>query len=137
VIYSLHPHAHFRGKSSSFVAKYPDGREQVLLNVPAYDFNWQSTYELQEPLNVPAGTKVVYTQVFDNSSQNRANPDPARTVRFGEQTWDEMVFGVIRYRSTRADADAKGPDTQLPNLEEIFGSDPPPGLRERAGETGH
>lgn len=65
VIYSLHPHAHFRGKASSFVAKYPDGREQVLLNVPAYDFNWQSTYELQQPLSVPAGTKVVYTQVFD------------------------------------------------------------------------
>jgi hypothetical protein len=136
VIYSLHPHAHFRGKSSSFVAKYPDGREQVLLNVPAYDFNWQSTYELQAPLSVPAGTKVVYTQVFDNSSQNRANPDPARTVRFGEQTWDEMVFGVIRFRSTKADADAQGPDTQLPNFEEVFGSDPPPGLRERASGAG-
>jgi len=122
IIYSLHPHAHFRGKASSFVAKYPDGREQTLLNVPAYDFNWQSTYELQEPLQVPAGTKVIYTQVFDNSTQNRANPDPTRTVGFGEQTWDEMVFGVIRYRSTQADATAPGPDMQLPDFSEIFGS---------------
>jgi hypothetical protein len=125
IIYSLHPHAHFRGKASSFVAQFPDGREQTLLNVPAYDFNWQSTYELKEPLRVPAGTKVVYTQVFDNSAQNRANPDPARTVRFGEQTWDEMVFGVIRYRSTQADANSDGPDMQLPDFSEIFGADPP------------
>ena len=71
MIYSVHPHAHFRGKSSKFVAYFPDGREQVLLNVPAYDFNWQSTYDLAEPLTVPAGTKVVYTQTYDNSSRTR------------------------------------------------------------------
>ena len=99
MIYSLHPHAHFRGKSASFVANYPDGREETLLNVPVYDFNWQSTYELVEPMTVPAGTRIVYTQVFDNSSQNKANPDPNREVTWGEQTWDEMVFGVIRYRN--------------------------------------
>ena len=63
-------------------------------------------------------------KVFDNSRQNRANPDAARTVRFGEQTWDEMVFGVIRFRSTKAEADATGSDMQLPNFEAIFGSDP-------------
>jgi hypothetical protein len=71
----------------------------MLLNVPRYDFNWQSTYELTQPKVLPAGTKVVYTTVFDNSTQNKANPDPNRVVPWGEQTWDEMVFGVIRYRN--------------------------------------
>ena len=119
VIYSLHPHAHFRGKSASFVAKYPDGREETLLNVPNYDFNWQSTYDLVKPLTVPAGTKVVYTQVFDNSSQNKANPDPNRTVTWGEQTWDEMVFGVIRYRNVKEDGSPDKPTG--PSQEELFG----------------
>jgi hypothetical protein len=130
VIYSLHPHAHFRGKASSFVAKYPDGREQTLLNVPAYDFNWQSTYELAQPLPIPAGTKVIYTQVFDNSSQNRANPDPTRNVTFGEQTWDEMVFGVIRYRSTQPDADKPGGNLQGPSFEQFFGEGAPEASRQ-------
>ena len=118
VIYTLHPHAHFRGKSSSFVAHYPDGRQQMLLNVPVYDFNWQSTYDLAEPLTVPAGTRIVYTQVFDNSSQNKANPDPNREVTWGEQTWDEMVFGVIRYRNMKADRDGDAPAEQ--SQDELF-----------------
>jgi hypothetical protein len=99
LVYSLHPHSHFRGRSASFVAHYPDGRRETLLNVPRYDFNWQSTYELSEPLVVPAGTRVVYTGVFDNSVQNKANPDPNRVVPWGQQTWDEMLYGVIRYRN--------------------------------------
>jgi peroxiredoxin len=104
LMYSLHPHSHFRGRSASFVAHYPDGREEMLLSVPRYDFNWQSTYELTTPKVLPAGTKVVYTTVFDNSVQNKANPDPNRVVPWGEQTWDEMVFGVIRYRYLDEDA---------------------------------
>ena len=121
VLYSLHPHAHFRGKSSSFVAKYPDGREEMLLNVANYDFNWQSTYDLAEPLTVPAGTKIVYTQVFDNSSQNKANPDPNRQITWGEQTWDEMVFGVIRYRNVDESKPQKEP-TRGRSQEELFGA---------------
>ncbi|HEY5760284.1 MAG TPA: redoxin domain-containing protein [Steroidobacter sp.] len=117
VIFSLHPHAHFRGKSSSFVAHYPDGREETLINVPAYDFNWQSTYDLAKPLTVPAGTRIVYTQVFDNSVQNKANPDPTREVTWGEQTWEEMVFGVIRYRNVKEDQNQKSTE---PNQAEIF-----------------
>jgi hypothetical protein len=103
VIYSVHPHAHFRGKAAKFVAQYPDGREEVLLNVPAYDFNWQSTYDLVEPITVPAGTKIVYTHTYDNSPQNKANPDPNREVPWGQQTWDEMIFGVLRYRNLHED----------------------------------
>jgi hypothetical protein len=121
VIFSLHPHAHFRGKSSSFVAHYPDGREEMLLNIPTYDFNWQSTYDLAEPLNVPAGTRIVYTQVFDNSTQNKANPDPQRVVTWGEQTWEEMVFGVIRYRNVKED---HAPKTDEPSQAELFSDMP-------------
>jgi len=121
VIFSLHPHAHFRGKSSSFVAHYPDGREETLLNVPVYDFNWQSTYDLAKPLTVPAGTRIVYTQVFDNSTQNKANPDPNRVVTWGEQTWDEMVFGVIRYRNVKED---QTPKKEEPSQAELFSDMP-------------
>lgn len=97
-IYTLLPHAHFRGKAASFVAKYPDGKEEILLSVPNYDFNWQSTYELAEPKFVPAGTTIVYNQSWDNSAQNPANPDPSREVPWGEQSFDEMLFGNIKYR---------------------------------------
>jgi len=98
LLYSLHPHAHFRGSAARFVAFYPDGSEKLLLNVPRYDFNWQSTYFLQQPEVLPAGTRVEYMGWFDNSKENRANPDPSRDVRWGQQTWDEMLYGVLRYR---------------------------------------
>lgn len=123
VIYSLHPHAHFRGKSSSFVAHYPDGREETLINIPVYDFNWQSTYDLAKPLTVPAGTRIVYTQVFDNSVQNKANPDPNREVTWGEQTWEEMVFGVIRYRNVKEDQ--AQPKKNEPSQTELFSGSTP------------
>jgi hypothetical protein len=118
IIYTLHPHAHYRGKSSRFVAYYPDGKEQTLLNIPAYDFNWQGTYELAEPMRMPAGTRIVYTQWYDNSTQNKANPDPNREVTWGEQTWDEMIFGVIRYRNVTEDAQAQ--PQKGPSQEELF-----------------
>ncbi len=126
VIYSLHPHAHFRGKSSSFVAHYPDGREETLINIPVYDFNWQSTYDLAKPLTVPAGTRIVYTQVFDNSVQNKANPDPNKEVTWGEQTWEEMVFGVIRYRNVKEDKTE--PKKNEPSQTELFSSGSAPGI---------
>ncbi len=117
ILYTLHPHAHYRGKASRFVAYYPDGKQQTLLNVPAYDFNWQGTYELAKPMQVPAGTRIVYTQWYDNSTQNKANPDPNREVTWGEQTWDEMIFGVIRYRNVKEE----GADKQKgPSQEELF-----------------
>jgi hypothetical protein len=98
LVYSLLPHSHFRGSAASFVAKYPDGHEETLLSVPKYDFNWQTTYELKEPKVLPKGTTVIYSQTWDNSTQNKANPDPTREVPWGEQTWDEMLYGVMRYR---------------------------------------
>jgi len=98
IVYNLLPHSHFRGKASDFIATYPDGRTEVLLSVPNYDFNWQTTYELKTPKRLPAGTKVTHHTTWDNSAQNKANPDPNRVVPWGQQTWDEMLYGVIRYR---------------------------------------
>jgi hypothetical protein len=75
--------------------------------VPKYDFNWQTSYELKTPLQVPAGTKIVHSTVYDNSSQNPANPDPNRTVPWGEQSFDEMLYGVVQFRElTPVSADA-------------------------------
>jgi hypothetical protein len=96
--YAFFPHAHFRGRSSSFTAQFPDGREEVLLSVPKYDFNWQATYVLKTPKLLPAGTRVVHTTTYDNSKQNPANPDPDRVVPWGEQSWDEMLYGTLIYR---------------------------------------
>ena len=98
IIYRLTPHAHFRGRASQFTAIYPDGREELLLSVPKYDFNWQTTYTLATPKQVPAGTKIVHSTVYDNSVQNPANPDPNRTVPWGEQSFDEMLYGVVQFR---------------------------------------
>jgi hypothetical protein len=98
LVYNLLPHAHYRGKASEFRAVYPDGSEEVLLSVPDYDFNWQTTYELSEPKRLPAGTRLVHTTTWDNSAQNPANPDPTREVPWGQQSWDEMLFGAVRWR---------------------------------------
>jgi peroxiredoxin len=105
VIYSLVPHAHLRGKAAKFTAYYPDGREEILLSVPKYDFNWQTTYLLKSPKLMPAGTRLVFDMTWDNSAQNPANPDPTRIVRWGDQTWDEMNAGWIRYRFADETAD--------------------------------
>ncbi len=101
LVYSILPHSHYRGKAARFVAQYPDGSEEVILNVPNYDFNWQTTYLLEEPRFMPAGTKIIYTNWWDNSAQNPANPNPDREVGWGQQSWDEMIFGAISYREVK------------------------------------
>lgn len=98
VLFSLMPHAHLRGRSAKFTARYPDGREEVLLSVPKYDFKWQTSYGLIPPKPLPAGTRIVFDMTWDNSAQNPANPDANRIVHWGDQTWDEMNVGWIRYR---------------------------------------
>ncbi len=103
-LYTLLPHSHFRGKASDFVAIYPDGREEVLLSVPNYDFNWQTSYRLQEPKILPQGTKLVHHTTWDNSAQNKANPDPSIEVHWGEQSWEEMLFGAMTFRYLDPDA---------------------------------
>jgi peroxiredoxin len=114
IVYNLLPHSHFRGKASNFVATYPDGRQETLLSVPNYDFNWQTTYELKTPKLLPAGTKVTHSTTWDNSTQNKANPDPARVVPWGQQTWDEMLYGVVRYRYVNeSDAPVPAPKAKV------------------------
>lgn len=104
LVYSLLPHAHYRGKASEFVAHLPDGTQETLLSVPRYDFNWQTNYDLKEPRFLPAGTKIVHRTWWDNSARNPANPDATRDVPWGQQSWDEMLFGSVRYRVVEADA---------------------------------
>jgi len=96
-IWSMHPHMHLRGKDMTYTATYPDGRSEILLRVPKYDFGWQTDYWLAQPLSVPKGTKIRVTAHFDNSPANRANPDPKATVRWGDQTWEEMMIGFFTY----------------------------------------
>ena len=92
---NLRPHMHLRGKDFTITVTYPDGAGEVLLSVPAYDFGWQEEYQLTEPKRLPKGTRIDCLAHFDNSADNPANPDPTKTVRFGMQTDNEMMCGVL------------------------------------------
>jgi mono/diheme cytochrome c family protein len=87
---TMQPHMHLRGKDMTYVAKYPDGHEEILLSVPKYDFNWQNTYIPNQPYKLPAGTVLETVGHYDNSVRNRMNPQPNRPALWSEQTWDEM-----------------------------------------------
>jgi hypothetical protein len=114
LVYQLSPHMHYRGKSMRIEAHYPDGRSETLLSVPRYDFNWQRRYVLDEPLRMPAGTRLVVRAAFDNSERNPANPDPASWVRYGEQTFEEMLFGYFLYRDLDETRTARAESGQAP-----------------------
>ncbi len=107
LITSFMPHMHVRGKAFSYTAVYPDGRSEVLLNVPKYDFNWQHSYIPKKPIALPKGTRLDCVAYFDNSEKNRYNPDPTKTVRWGDQTWEEMMIGWFTY--LKADTLSKPP----------------------------
>ena len=92
-ILNFFPHMHLRGKAFEYRLLYPDGRTETVLRVPKYDFFWQLDYQLTQPLTVPPGTKIQVIGWFDNSPNNPNNPDPKATVRFGEQSWEEMMIG--------------------------------------------
>ena len=102
---TLTPHMHLRGKSFRYVAKYPDGTDEVLLDVPEYDFNWQIRYELAEPKLIPKGTVIACTATFDNSDGNPNNPAPDKPVHWGEQSWEEMMIGFFQYQRAKGDID--------------------------------
>ena len=92
-LYGLWPHMHLRGKDMTFIATYPDGREDVLLHVPKYDFRWQLQYELVRPVHLPAGSTIKAIGHYDNSAGNRHNPAPDEAVHWSEQSSDEMFNG--------------------------------------------
>lgn len=94
-VLSFAPHMHLRGKDFEYKAIYPDGRQEVLMSMPQYDFNWQTGYGLRQPLRLPKGTVIECTAHFDNSAGNPHNPDPKKDVTWGDQTWQEMMIGFI------------------------------------------
>lgn len=97
-LYAMMPHMHYRGKYMNYTAHYPDGTQEMLLSVPKYDFNWQFNYQLEEPVFLPAGTRLVVNGAMDNSDRNPGNPDPSKPVHFGLQTQHEMFFGFTTLR---------------------------------------
>jgi hypothetical protein len=101
VVHGLRAHMHFRGHDMKFTAEFPDGTTKDLLNVPNYSYAWQPTYQLVEPVTLPAGTKVHVTGAFDNSEHNPANPDPSKELTFGLQSWDEMFIGYWSYHTVK------------------------------------
>jgi hypothetical protein len=96
-IQSVFIHMHLRGKDCTIVATYPDGREQIVMRVPNYKFDWQYEYEFAEPLKVPAGTTLKAVTRYDNSTANRFNPAPHKEVYWSEQSWDDMYLVTVRY----------------------------------------
>jgi hypothetical protein len=95
LLYEMSPHMHYRGARMRFEALYPDGTAETLINIPGYEFAWQTLFRLAEPKRIPAGTRIRITGGFDNSADNPWNPDPLKTVLFGEQTSDEMLIGYL------------------------------------------
>jgi hypothetical protein len=92
---SLFPHMHLRGKDFEFRVTLPNGEKQTLLRVPNYSFSWQLSYSLAEPLQLPKGSVIECTAHFDNSVNNKFNPDATHEVRWGEQSWEEMMIGFF------------------------------------------
>ena len=116
------PHAHYRGQSSTLAIRYPDGREEMILSLPKYDFNWQRAYEFKDPIKVPAGAKLIARYTYDNSTQNAANPDPSKKIVWGDQSFEEMLYTAISYRWTdETSADQKGEYQDLLNAGRLFG----------------
>jgi hypothetical protein len=96
-LWAMLPHTHVRGKQWSYEVTYPDGRKETILSVPKYDFEWQTDYIFKQPLKLPAGTTLHAVAYYDNSPQNKSNPDPKQKVWWGDQTWEEMMFTGLTF----------------------------------------
>jgi len=97
-LYTLYPHAHYRGWSVELKQIDADGKETMLLSLPKYDFNWQRDYDPETPIHIKGGTKLMATWIYDNSEHNKANPDSTINVTWGEQSWEEMMYFRVNYR---------------------------------------
>ena len=106
ILFSVLPHSHYRGRSSTFELEHTDGSRETILSVPNYDFNWQRGYDFVEPREIAAGTRLIHRTVYDNSSRNPGNPDPTRTVVWGLQSHEEMLYGdfMFSWVDERSDA---------------------------------
>ena len=96
-LYSMIPHTHVRGIRWHYELVYPDGRKEVILSVPKYDFNWQHEYVFKDALKIPAGSKLQAKAWYDNSAANKSNPDPTKDVTWGDQTWEEMMYTSLTF----------------------------------------
>jgi len=115
---SMSPHMHVRGKAFRYEAELADGTREVLLDVPQYDFNWQSEYRLAEAIDLPAKSRIHAVAHFDNSAENLNNPDPEKTVHWGDQTWDEMMIGYFLI-AVPVDTPVAHPESELRTPEEV------------------
>lgn len=106
-VLTLMPHMHYRGRAFQYVLVLPGGVRRTLLEVPRYDFNWQIAYRFREAVDAPRGSRVEATAWYDNSRENPANPDPAKTVTWGPQSTDEMMLGYVEYTLASGEADAE------------------------------
>ena len=120
-LHALTPHAHYRGRSSSFELLHADGTTETLLSVPRYDFNWQRTYEFAEAKAVPAGARLIHRTIYDNSEFNPGNPDPERRVPWGLQSWDEMLYGAFSYSWAGETSDAPTHDKARAEYTQMVG----------------
>lgn len=122
---AMFPHMHLRGKAFRYEATYPDGRREVLLDVPRYDFGWQNAYVLAEPKKFPKGTTIQCTAHFDNSESNLNNPNPNVAVFWGDQTWQEMMIGYFDVVPAHQDLSAPPPKTRTAQFAELAAKTPP------------
>jgi mono/diheme cytochrome c family protein len=119
-ILSFTPHMHWRGKDYRYEVIYPDGRREVLLSVPRWDFNWQNVYSFREPVKLPTGSKVYSVAHWDNSRNNPYNPDPGKQVKFGLQTWEEMMVGWVAYVWERPETAAELAKLKISDADRLF-----------------
>jgi mono/diheme cytochrome c family protein len=96
-IWGMMPHTHLRGTRWQYKLEKPDGTSEIILDVPHYDFNWQTYYMFAKPLEIPPGAKITSTAWYDNSSTNKNNPDASKDVKWGDQTWEEMQYTGFLY----------------------------------------
>jgi peroxiredoxin len=123
ILERVFPHAHYRGYASNMKIRYPDGREELLISLPKYDFNWQRGYEFEEPLEVPAGSLLIANYTYDNSENNFANPDPNAKVTWGEQSHEEMLYTSFSFRWADETSDNRKDEYQEAlNANRLFGA---------------
>jgi len=119
LLYSAFPHAHYRAYSSDLWLETPDGKKTLILTLPRYDFNWQRSYVFEQPIKIPAGSRLIAHYVYDNSKRNPANPDPNRKITWGEQSWEEMFFTSVSFRwldetaAKQVDSEARFAQTRM------------------------
>ncbi len=119
LLYSAFPHAHYRAYANDLWLQTPDGKKTLLMTMPRYDFNWQRAYTFDQPIKIPAGSRLIANWTYDNSKSNPANPDPNIKVTWGEQSHEEMLFTSLSFRwvdetaAKQIDSDARFSQTRM------------------------